>query len=105
MCLQVMQRSNVSGGFWLQNPKAVTDIFGPSTTATDIELECSETCQHKEQYELGVDGSQTRWAVRYLPRPSGSGMSGGWIHFSVDHVSAAATAMLHTSTTTLGCMP
>ena len=85
-----MQRSNVSGGFWLQNPQVVTDNLG--TDKMDIQLECLEPCQHQDKYMLGSDGSQTRWTVVYLPRKSGSGMSGGWIHFAIDHVSPAAVA-------------
>jgi hypothetical protein len=86
-----MQVSHVSGGFWLQNPRAVTDCFGPSTTSHKIELECSEPCPHKERYQHLVEGSHNRWAVQYLPRPGGrsSGMSGGWIYFATDHVSTA----------------
>ena len=88
--VQTMQPSNVSGGFWLQNPQAVTDNLG--TDKRGIDLECLEPCQHQDEYKLGVDGSQTRWSVVYLPRKSGSGMSGGWIHFAIDHVRFAATA-------------
>lgn len=89
-----MQVSHVSGGFWLQNPPAVTNCFGPSTTSHKIELECCEPCQHKGSYEHLVEGSDNRWAVQYLPRPGGrsSGMSGGWIYFAIDHVSAVVDA-------------
>ncbi len=89
-----MQVSHVSGGFWLQNPPAVTKCFGPSTTPHKIELECCEPCQRKEGYDHLVEGSDNRWAVQYLPRPGGrsSGMSGGWIYFAIDHVSAAVDA-------------
>ena len=71
----------------MQNPQTVTDNID-SASKLKIELECFEPCQQEEGYTRGVDGSQTRWGVVYLPRPSGSGMSGGWIHFAVDHVSA-----------------
>lgn len=54
----------------------------------DIELECFEPSQGAEGYKHAVNDKGTRWAVRYLARkPSGSGMSGGWIYFAVDHVS------------------
>ena len=71
----------------MQNPQIVTDNID-SASKLKIQLECFEPCQQEEGYTRGVDGSQTRWGVVYLPRPSGSGMSGGWIHFAVDHVSA-----------------
>lgn len=79
-----LQKSQVSGGFWMQNPQIVTDNID-SASKLKIQLECFEPCQQEEGYTRGVDGSQTRWGVVYLPRPSGSGMSGGWIHFAVDH--------------------
>lgn len=54
----------------------------------DIELECFDPSQGAEQYKHAVNDKGTRWAVRYLARkPSGSGMSGGWIYFAIDHVS------------------
>ena len=93
LLLQLMQRSNVSGGFWLQNPQAVTDNLG--TDKMDVQLECLDPCQHQDKYILGSGGSQTRWTVVYLPRKIGSGMSGGWIHFAIDHVSPTATTYTH----------
>ena len=87
--VQMMQPSNVSGGFWLQNPQAMTDNLG--TDKRGIQLECLEPCQHQDGYKLGAGGSQTSWSVVYLPRKSGSGLSGGWIHFAIDHVSLVAS--------------
>ena len=53
----------------------------------DIELECFESSTDSEGFKHAVNAEQTRWAVRYLARhPSGSGMSGGWIYFAIDHV-------------------
>ena len=84
-----MMPSNVSGGFWLQNHSLVTSLMGRESVGVgvEIELECHEPCQEEQGYKHAVNTKQTRWAVRYLARkPSGSGMSGGWIHFAIDHV-------------------
>ena len=88
--LQIMMPSNVSGGFWLQNHQTVTAIMGRESVGVgvDIELECFEPSQGAEGYKHAINDKGTRWAVRYLARkPSGSGMSGGWIYFAIDHVS------------------
>ena len=88
--LQIMMPSNVSGGFWLQNHQTVTAMMGRESVGVgvDIELECFEPSQVAEGYKHAVNDKGTRWAVRYLARkPSGSGMSGGWIYFAIDHVS------------------
>lgn len=82
--------SNVSGGFWLQNHPTVTAMMGRESVGVgiDIELECCEPSPDADGYKHAVNAKQTRWAVRYLARkPSGSGMSGGWIYFAIDHVS------------------
>ena len=93
-----MHPSNVSGGFWLQNPVAITDLLGHNDKFLDIQMECMEPCQRKERYEATVSGSQTRWAVRYLTRKGGSGMSGGWIYFAIDHVSATCLIVYNAAT-------
>ena len=85
-----MMPSNVSGGFWLQNHQTVTGMMGRESVGVgvDIELECLEASEDAEGYKHAVNAKHTRWAVRYLARkPSGSGMSGGWIYFAIDHVS------------------
>lgn len=85
-----MMPSNVSGGFWLQNHQTVTAMMGRDSVGVgiDIELECCEPSQDAEGFKHAANAKQTRWAVRYLARkPSGSGMSGGWIYFAIDHVS------------------
>lgn len=85
---KIMMPSNVSGGFWLQNHQTVTALMGRDSVGVgvDIELECFDPSQGAEQYKHAVNDKGTRWAVRYLARkPSGSGMSGGWIYFAIDH--------------------
>lgn len=99
-----MMPSNVSGGFWLQNHCLITSLMGRESVGVgvDIELECHEPSQDEQGYKYAVNTKQTRWAVRYLARkPGGSGMSGGWIHFAIDHVGSCfdlcmlTTAALH----------
>ncbi|KAL3147401.1 hypothetical protein ABBQ38_014467 [Trebouxia sp. C0009 RCD-2024] len=85
---KTMMPSNVSGGFWLQNHQTVTAMMGRDSVGVgiDIELECCEPSQDAEGFKHAANAKQTRWAVRYLARkPSGSGMSGGWIFFAIDH--------------------
>ena len=49
-CLQVMQVSNVSGGFWLQNPLCITNAFHMAP-AHMIHLECEEPCQSERGFQ------------------------------------------------------
>ena len=74
----------------MQNHQTVTAMMGRESVGVgiDIELECLEPSQDAEGFKHAANTKQTRWAVRYLARkPSGSGMSGGWIYFAIDHVS------------------
>lgn len=66
---QSMLPSHVSGGYWLQAPKAMVRHMP----------------RDKESFPMEHDGQV--WDVVWLPRPGGSGgMSGGWRTFAIDMV-------------------
>lgn len=84
--LQDMSGSQVSGGFWCQAPRALSDHWAHLTSVCEITVHCEDAVYPLASFAYNSEGERS-WDMVWLPRPkSGAGFSGRWRAFAIDQV-------------------